>query len=84
MLAKRVFDIVAALAGLLLLAPLLLGLAAWIRWDSPGPALFRQRRVGRYGVPFDIVKFRTMALAAEAAGQLSLADDARATGAGRP
>jgi len=83
MLAKRLFDIAAALAGLLLLAPLLLLLAAWIRCDSPGPVLFRQRRVGRHGAPFQILKFRTMAAGAERDGQLSVADDQRATRAGR-
>jgi lipopolysaccharide/colanic/teichoic acid biosynthesis glycosyltransferase/peptidoglycan/LPS O-acetylase OafA/YrhL len=82
MLAKRLFDIAAALAGLLLLAPLLLLLAAWIKWDTPGPVLFRQRRVGRHGVPFNIYKFRTMQAAAEDVGQLSLAGDPRATRAG--
>lgn len=83
MLTKRLFDIVAALAGLLLLAPLMLVLAAWIKVDSAGPVLYRQRRVGRNGVPFRIVKFRTMHTSAEDIGQLSLADDARATRAGR-
>ncbi|MET0322154.1 MAG: sugar transferase [Duganella sp.] len=83
MLAKRLFDIAAALAGLVLLAPLLLLLAAWIRWDSPGPVLFRQLRVGRHAIPFRICKFRTMADGAEATGQLSVADDDRATRAGR-
>jgi len=83
MLLKRVFDFFAALVGLLLLAPLMLALAAWIRLDSAGPVLYRQRRVGRNGVPFRIVKFRTMHTSAEDAGLLSLADDARATGAGR-
>lgn len=83
MLAKRMFDIVAALAGLLLLAPLLLALALWIRCDSPGPALFRQRRVGRHGVLFLIYKFRTMTASAENGGQLSLAGDARVTHAGQ-
>ena len=62
MLTKRWFDIVAALAGLLLLAPLMLVLAAWIKVDSAGPVLYRQRRVGRNGVPFRIVKFRTCLL----------------------
>lgn len=83
MLTKRWFDIVAALAGLALLAPLMLVLAAWIKIDSAGPVLYRQRRVGRNGVPFRIVKFRTMHTSAEEIGQLSLADDARATRAGR-
>ena len=83
MLTKRLFDFAAALAGLLLLAPLMLALAAWIKLDSAGPVLYRQRRVGRNGVPFRIVKFRTMHASAEDAGLLSLADDARATRAGR-
>ena len=83
MLTKRLFDFAAALAGLLLLAPLMLVLAAWIKLDSAGPVLYRQRRVGRNGVPFRIVKFRTMHASAEDAGLLSLADDARATRAGR-
>jgi lipopolysaccharide/colanic/teichoic acid biosynthesis glycosyltransferase/peptidoglycan/LPS O-acetylase OafA/YrhL len=83
MLAKRLFDVGAAAAGLLLLAPLLLLLAAWIRCDSPGPVLFRQHRVGRNGVPFLICKFRTMTHGAETTGLLSVADDERATRAGR-
>ena len=83
MLIKRGFDIAAALAGLLLLAPVMAALALWIKWDSPGPALFRQQRVGRNGVLFTIYKFRTMRASAEDGGQLSLADDARATRAGR-
>lgn len=57
---KRGFDIVGALAGLLLLSPLLIALALWVRLDSPGPALYRQPRVGRHGRVFRIHKFRTM------------------------
>lgn len=60
MLVKRIFDLAAASLGLLLLSPLLIAVAIWIRTDSPGPALFRQRRIGRFGQPFDILKFRTM------------------------
>lgn len=58
---KRCFDLVAGLIGLCLLAPLMLLIACWIKFDSPGPALFVQQRVGRHGVPFSIFKFRTMA-----------------------
>ncbi|NUZ06985.1 sugar transferase [Piscinibacter koreensis] len=58
--AKRALDVVAAAVGLLLLAPLLVGIALWVRLDSPGPALFRQARVGRHGRVFRIHKFRTM------------------------
>nr|WP_314547310.1 sugar transferase [uncultured Massilia sp.] len=82
-MSKRLFDIVAAGMGLLLLAPLLLGLALWIRLDSPGPALFRQVRVGRHGVPFEILKFRTMVAGAERGPQLTAGRDARITRAGR-
>ena len=42
----RVLDVVGALVGLLVLAPVLLLIALWVRLDSPGPVLFRQRRVG--------------------------------------
>jgi lipopolysaccharide/colanic/teichoic acid biosynthesis glycosyltransferase len=58
------FDVAAALTGLVLLAPLFVAVAAWIRLDSPGPVFFRQERVGRGGVPFRIHKFRTMRVAA--------------------
>jgi lipopolysaccharide/colanic/teichoic acid biosynthesis glycosyltransferase len=57
---KRAFDLCAATIGVLVLSPLLAAIALWIRLDSPGPVLFRQVRVGRHGVPFDILKFRTM------------------------
>lgn len=83
MLSKRLFDVVAAGAGLVVLAPLLLAIALWIRLDSPGPALFRQRRVGRHGVPFDILKFRTMADQPDAGRQLTVGHDPRITLAGR-
>ena len=59
-LAKRALDVAGALAGLLLGSPVLLVTAIAIRLDSPGPAFFRQRRIGRGSRPFTIVKFRTM------------------------
>ncbi|GAA2283892.1 sugar transferase [Nonomuraea roseoviolacea subsp. roseoviolacea] len=59
-LVKNAFDRVVAAALLVLLAPLLLTLAVAVRATSPGPALFRQTRVGRDGRPFTILKFRTM------------------------
>jgi polysaccharide biosynthesis protein PslA len=58
--AKRCFDIVAALMALLLLAPLLLAIAALIRLETPGAVLFRQWRFGLGSVPFQCCKFRTM------------------------
>jgi lipopolysaccharide/colanic/teichoic acid biosynthesis glycosyltransferase len=83
-LSKRIFDIVCTSIGLLLLAPVLVAIAAVIRLDSPGPALFRQERVGRHGKLFRIYKFRTMLVHAEAGGQLTVGDDMRITRAGRP
>jgi len=71
-MGKRLFDIVFAALALLLLCPLLLAVALWVRLDSPGPALFRQQRVGR-----------TMRADAEAAGpQITVGADARITRAG--
>lgn len=80
-LAKRLFDTLAAAAGLLLLSPLLLLAALWVKLDSPGPVLFRQTRVGRYGVPFSIHKFRTMRVAPGAA--ITVGEDPRITRSGR-
>jgi lipopolysaccharide/colanic/teichoic acid biosynthesis glycosyltransferase len=58
--AKKAIDFVTALAALVVLAPLLLLVALAIRLDSPGPALFRQERIGYRGRAFTVFKFRTM------------------------
>ena len=63
---KRLMDIGGALAGLLLILPLLPFLVLLIKLDSPGPILFRQRRVGQRGREFDCYKFRSMIVDAEA------------------
>jgi lipopolysaccharide/colanic/teichoic acid biosynthesis glycosyltransferase len=65
-LAKRSLDILLAAAGLILLAPLLLAVALVIRVESPGPSVFRQRRVGLGQREFEMFKFRSMYLGAEA------------------
>lgn len=65
-IAKRVLDVVVAVALLVVAAPLLAILALAVRLTSPGPALFRQVRVGQAGRPFRILKLRTMADGAEA------------------
>jgi lipopolysaccharide/colanic/teichoic acid biosynthesis glycosyltransferase len=82
-MSKRLFDVLAAAGGLILLAPLLLAIALWIRLDSPGPALFRQRRVGRHGRLFDIYKFRTMVERPDDVRLLTIGRDPRITRAGR-
>ena len=57
---KRVLDFLLALAGTIVLSPLLLVLAAWVKLDSKGPVFFRQKRVGRDKRLFSILKFRSM------------------------
>jgi lipopolysaccharide/colanic/teichoic acid biosynthesis glycosyltransferase len=63
---KRLFDIAGSLLALILLSPPLLILAALIRLGSPGPVLFRQKRIGWGGKPFQCLKFRTMKTGADA------------------
>lgn len=63
-MAKRGFDILAALAGLIVLSPLLAALALAVRLDSPGPALHWSSRVGRFNALFKMPKFRTMRIGA--------------------
>jgi lipopolysaccharide/colanic/teichoic acid biosynthesis glycosyltransferase len=78
--AKRLFDVVVAAFGLLLVSPLLLLAAIAIKLDSPGPVFFRQERVGRHGVPFRIFKLRTMTVQqAPGLPQVTAAGDARVT-----
>lgn len=62
---KRLFDIVASGVGLLLLSPLFLLVAIWIKLDSPGPVFYRQVRVGQYNQDFRIFKFRSMRVGAD-------------------
>lgn len=84
MFAKRALDLTLASLGLLVLAPLLVLVALAIRLDSPGPALFRQERVGRHGRPFRIHKFRTMVADAPSQGPpITVGEDARITRVGR-
>jgi exopolysaccharide biosynthesis polyprenyl glycosylphosphotransferase len=78
---KRSVDVLASGLGLLLLSPLLAVCAAAIRLDSPGPVFFRQRRHGRGGTEFEIVKFRTMRDGAEAE-RFALAEQNQMEGGG--
>ena len=73
---KRVTDIIVSSLAILLLAPVMAVLAAAVKLDSPGPAFYRQRRIGYHKRPFNIIKLRTMHTDAETAGpSLSLGDD---------
>lgn len=62
---KRAMDLFVSFFALLLLSPLMLLISAWILLDSGRPVLFRQRRAGKDGVPFTMMKFRTMVAGAE-------------------
>ncbi|GAB3716141.1 sugar transferase [Mariniluteicoccus flavus] len=79
--AKRIFDVTAAAVGVALTSPLLVGAAVAVKLDSPGPVLFRQRRVGLAGQEFLIRKFRTMRHAAPGAS-ITVGADNRITRVG--
>lgn len=80
---KRMFDLLAAAAGLVLIAPVLALIAIAVKLDSPGPVLFRQERVGRHGESFRIRKFRTMVPdAPKLGGAITVGRDPRITRVG--
>jgi lipopolysaccharide/colanic/teichoic acid biosynthesis glycosyltransferase len=93
--AKRAFDLVGSLLLIALLAPLWIAIAVLIKADSPGPIFFRQRRIGRHGRSFEMLKFRTMVEGADARkpallhlntaadGLFKISDDPRVTRIGR-
>lgn len=81
---KRAFDFSASLAGLIALAPLFALIALAIKLEDHGPILFRQRRVGRFGRTFGMLKFRTMTAGTGSRGPLiTVAGDPRVTRTGR-
>ena len=57
---KRVFDFIISLIGVIVLSPIILIVALAVKFTSPGPMLFKQRRIGKNNVEFEIYKFRTM------------------------
>ncbi|KHS49006.1 MULTISPECIES: TIGR03013 family XrtA/PEP-CTERM system glycosyltransferase [Novosphingobium] len=82
--AKRIFDITASLLLLVLTLPVIVLFALLVKIDSKGPAFFRQRRVGLYGEPFDVIKLRSMRTDAEVNGaQFAQENDPRVTRIGR-
>jgi exopolysaccharide biosynthesis polyprenyl glycosylphosphotransferase len=94
LLVKRMMDVVGSIAALIVLGPLIIGIALAIRMSSRGALLFRQTRVGRDGRRFTMLKFRTMVDGAdgmktrladrnEAVGLFKIADDPRVTAVGR-
>ena len=80
---KRTFDILFSSIGLLMLFPVFLVMAVWIKADSEGPVFYRQVRVGMHGKLFRIFKFRSMRLGSDKASQITIGErDSRITRSG--
>lgn len=80
----RVIDVLASLLGLIVLSPVLAAVAIAVKLSSPGPVLYRAKRVGRYGKIFTMYKFRTMWVGADAGARITAGDeDERITPVGR-
>lgn len=80
---KRLFDILSSSLGLLILSPVFLVLAIWIKLDSNGPVFYRQARVGRYNKDFRIYKFRSMRVGSDKGSLVTIGGhDPRITRAG--
>ena len=81
---KRLFDIVVSSVMLVLVSPILVGIALCIKLDSEGPVFYRQERITTYGKTFRIFKFRTMVVNADRIGALvTTGNDSRITNIGR-
>lgn len=74
---KRFFDIVLSVIGLIVVAIPMAIVAIAIKWDSPGPVIFKQQRLGRYGKVYTMYKFRSMCVGAEKGGVYSDDKDTR-------
>lgn len=79
---KRIFDVVVSAGLLLVTAPLLVACAIAVKLSSAGPVLFRQQRIGLHGIPFEIIKFRSMTVNDDESTQWSVEDDERVTRVG--
>jgi len=81
---KRVFDLIVALIGIIVLFPILLLISLWIKMSSKGPIFYAQKRVGKDFKEFYIYKFRSMVLNADKIGpNVTSADDSRITKVGK-
>ena len=80
---KRLFDIIASGLGLIILSPLFLVVAVWVKLDSPGPVFYKQIRVGRNNKDFFLYKFRSMRVGADKKGLITVGGhDPRVTRSG--
>ena len=76
---KRIFDLLSSLVGLIILSPLLMLISLLIIIDSKGNAFYSQKRVGRKGNQFNLLKFRTMKQNSDIKGLLTIGNDSRIT-----
>lgn len=84
MVLKRIIDIVSSCIALVMISPLFILLSIVVKTSSAGPVFYLQERIGRFGVPFKIIKFRTMVVNAESGTpQLSSGSDPRITSSGK-
>lgn len=80
---KRLFDIIASGLGLIILSPLFLVVAVWVKLDSPGPVFYKQIRVGRNNKDFFLYKFRSMRVGSDKKGLITIGGhDPRVTRSG--
>lgn len=80
LMLKRLFDVIVSIVLLILLSPVFLIIAIWMKFDSPGSIFYRQIRVTQYGKTFKIFKFRTMMMDADSQGTaVTLSNDSRIT-----
>src|SRR6478609_9656746 len=79
----RIFDILFSFFGLIILSPIFLIIAIWIKLDSKGPVFYIQQRVGKGNIDFNLIKFRSMRLSADLSGLLTVGSrDPRITRSG--
>ena len=86
LIIKDIFDFIASLLGLIIISPLFLIICVAIKVNDPGPVFFKQKRIGKDGKTFEIIKFRTMVVNAERIGDglvVQSEDDPRITRVGK-
>lgn len=79
---KRLFDIITAAIGIILLSPIFLFISIWISLESAGGPFYLQQRIGKNGIPFKLFKFRSMRKNSDTQGLLTIGKDPRITRSG--
>jgi lipopolysaccharide/colanic/teichoic acid biosynthesis glycosyltransferase len=83
LIAKRLFDIFFSSIGIIAFFPLFLVVSILVKFNSPGPILFKGLRTGKYGIPFNMYKFRSMYLGSEKMAGSTSRNDSRITTVGK-